>query len=101
MRYMIRETYNCRRGKVPEYLEDLKIINDMFIKMGNSTGKIYVDITERLDTVYHTWEVDSLDEYFSFERGIYVDTEADTRALIDRLNENAVAGHREIYEVIV
>ncbi len=51
MKYMQREVMHCRRGKAPEVVEDLKAINQVFVDMGNTTGKIYVDITGRYDTV--------------------------------------------------
>ena len=61
MKYMQRDVMHCRRGKAPEIVEDLKAVNQTFVDMGNTTGKIYVDITGRYDTVI--WEVvgDSLD----------------------------------------
>ena len=99
--FLQREVMHCQRGKVPEILADLKVINQIFVNMGNTTGKIYVDITGRFDTVVHEVEVESLDQFFTFERGIYVDPDEDTRRLIDRINANSVAGYRELYEVIV
>ena len=46
-------------------------------------------------------EVESLDKFFSAERGVYVDPDENTRRLIDRINANTVAGYRELYEVIL
>ena len=99
--FMQREILHCQRGKAPENVADLKVINQIFVSMGNNTGKIYVDITGRYDTV--VWEIalESLDQFFSLERGIYVDRDEDTGRLIDRLNANTVAGYRELYEVMV
>ncbi len=99
--FMQREVLHCQRGKAPENVEDLKVINQIFIDMGNNTGKIYVDITGRFDTVVHEVEVESLDQFFTFERGVYVEPDEETRRLIDRVNANSVAGYRELYEVIV
>ena len=99
--FMQREVLHCQRGKATENVADLKVINQIFVGMGNSTGKIYVDITGRYDTVVWEIELESLDQFFSFERGIYVDRDEDTGRLIDRLNANTVAGYRELYEVIV
>ena len=99
--FMQREVLHYQRGKAPNNVEDLKVINQMFISMGNSTGKIYVDITGRYDTVIWEIELESLDQFFTLERGIYVDRDDDTAKLIDRLNGNTVAGYRELYEVIV
>jgi len=101
MKYMIRETYTVRRGKVPEYLEHLNVVID-FMKAGGITyHKLMVDISGPLDTVYHEYEVDSLDEYFAGERGLYVNPDADTQKLIDNVNSVTVSGNREIFEVLM
>ena len=82
-------------------MEDLKVINQIFVSMGNSTGKIYVDITGRYDTVI--WEIglESLDQFFTLERGIFACPGEQTGQLIDRLNANTVVGSRELYPSIV
>ena len=99
--FMQREVLHCQRGKAPENVEDLKVINQIFVDMGNNSGKIYVDISGRYDTVVWEVELESLDQFFSLERGIYVDPDEETSRLIDRLNANTVAGYRELFEVIV
>ncbi len=101
MNYLIRETYNVKRGKVPEYLEDLKIIVEFMKSQGITDHRICVDITERMDTVYHEWVVDSLDQYFAWEREVYVSPDADTTRLIDKIDDETVAGRREIYEIVM
>lgn len=101
MNYLIRETYNVQRGKVPEYLEDLKIVGEFMKSQGITDHRICVAITDRMDTVYHEWVVDSLDQYFSWERGVYVSPDADTTRLIDKVNQETVAGHRQIYEIVM
>ncbi len=97
---MIREVYNCKRGKVPAVLEDLKTIIEVMKRQGVTKHGVYVDIAEHMDTVLHQYEVDSLDQYFSWERGIYAGPAPETRQLIDRYNDNTLAGRREIYEVV-
>ncbi len=99
--FMQREVLHCQRGKAPEIVADLKVLNQIFVNMGNTTGKIYVDITGRYDTVIWEIEVESLDQFFTFEREFYVDMDENSRRLIDRVNANTVAGYRELYEVIV
>ena len=42
-----------------------------------------------MDAVYHEFVVDSLDQFFGFERGVYVNPDEET-----------VAGKREIYEIV-
>ena len=101
MNYLIRETYNVKRGKVPEYLEDLKIVVDFMKSQGITDHRICVDITDHMDTVYHEWVVDSLDQYFGWERGVYVNPDRDTTRLINKINDETVAGHREIYEIVM
>ncbi len=101
MKYMQREVMHCHRGKAPEIVEDLKAVNQVFVDMGNTTGKIYVDISGRYDTVIWEVEVDSLDQFYTFERGFYVEPDAQATQLINHLNDNTVMGSREWYEVIV
>jgi uncharacterized protein YcgL (UPF0745 family) len=101
MRYMIREVFECKRGKAPEIVNDLKIIVDALKNQGIPDHKIYVDITERMDTVIHEYEVDSLDQYFTNQRGFYINLAPEARQLVDHYNEHTVAGRREIYEVIL
>ena len=101
MRYMIREVFHCKRGKVPVILDDLKIIIEIMKSQGITDQKLYVDIAQDMDTVYHEYEVDSLDKYFTFERGIFVNPAPETTQLLDHYNDNTVAGRREIYEVIM
>ena len=101
MRYMIREVFHCKRGKVPVILDDLKIIIEIMKSQGITVQKLYVDIAEHMDMVVHEYEVDSLDQYFTFERGIFVNPAPETTQLLDHYNDNTVAGRREIYEVIM
>ena len=101
MRYMIRETFTAQRGKVPEFMEDLKIIIDVLKSLGVADHKVYVDISGRMDTVYHEYEVDSLDQYFQTERGFFVDMDEQTKGLVDHYNSITLQGTREIFEVIM
>jgi hypothetical protein len=68
---------------------------------GFENGRFYVDMTGPMDTVIYQFEVESLDNFYKLERGLFVNPEKDTIRLIDTLNENAVEGSREIYEVIL
>jgi hypothetical protein len=101
MRYMIREIFNCKRGHVPVVLDDLKVVIGVMKSQGINDHKVYVDIAQTMDTLFHEYEVDSLDKYFEFERGIFLNPDQQTRALLDHYNSNTVGGRREIYEVIV
>jgi hypothetical protein len=100
MRYQIRETYTANRGMVPQYVDALKIIIGFMKANGVPNHTLCVDISGPLDTVYHEYEVDSLDEYFGFERGVYVEPDEQTRQLIDHINDITLSGKREIFEIL-
>ena len=68
MKYMIRDVFTCKRGRVPEYLDLLKIVIDYMRSIGITEYKVYADIAESMDTIFHEMEVDSLDEYFTTAR---------------------------------
>jgi hypothetical protein len=64
-------------------------------------GKIYADMSGPMDTIIWEFEAESLDQFFTLERGFFVNPDAATQQLIESLNGGAVEGRREIYEVIV
>lgn len=98
--YMMREVFQVQRGKVPEVLAAVKIIDQMFEQAGYTNRRIYVDYDGPMDTVVHQFELKSLDQYYTMERGVYVDPDKDTQAVIDAFNTNTTLGNRELYEVI-
>ena len=100
MKYMIRDVFTCKRGKVPEYLELLKIVVGYMRSIGITEQKVYADIAESMDTIFHEMEVDSLDSYFELERGFFVDMDAETKGLVDAYNDVTISGRREIFEVL-
>ena len=101
MTYLIHEVFHCRRGMVPEVLKDIKAVNQMLTSYSLiKNGKIYLDFSDRMDTIVYDHETDSLDQYFAGERGAYVDPAPDFRALADRVNGNTVSGSRQIFEVV-
>jgi hypothetical protein len=92
---------HCRRGKVPEVLKDLKFVNQFLTGHGLiKNGKIYLDISDRMDTIVFDHETDSLDQYYTAQRGAYVSPSPEFRALVDRVNSNTVVGSRQIFEVV-
>ncbi|MBM3224755.1 MAG: hypothetical protein FJZ47_13250 [Candidatus Tectomicrobia bacterium] len=102
MRYMIRLVYHCKRSKVLDVIAGLKGVDHAYVSYGfNTNGKIYVDRTGPMDTAVYQFEVDSLDTFFAWQRGIYANPPAEALPVIACLNDNAVEGFREIYEVIV
>ena len=68
---------------------------------GFSQGKIYADMSGPMDTIIWEFEAESLDQFFTLERGFFVNPDAATQQLIESLNGGTVEGRREIYEVIV
>ena len=97
---MFREIYQAERGKAPEIVAAFQALDQFFEKAGYTNRRIYVDYTGPMDTVIYQWELESLDQYFSMERGFFIDPDADAQALIDSMNNNARSGSKEIYEVI-
>ena len=100
--YMIRNTFRAQRGQAPALIDLFKGINQMLTSQnGFSNGKIYADMTGSMDTVIWQIEAESLDQFYQIERGLFVDPDAPTQGLIDTLNNNAVEGRRDIFEVIL
>lgn len=99
--YMIRHVWNCQRGKAPECLEGLRAVNSMYLDMGNTSGRIYVDYSNRMDTVAWELEVESLDEFFTGQRGAYAEQTPEFSKLIASFNSDTVEGNREIWQVIL
>ncbi len=97
--YMLREVYTAERGKAPQVVEALKML-DQWLEQAGGYGnrRIYVDYAGPMDTVVYQVEMESLDAYFALERGTFDDPEA--KPLIDAFNTHARSGYKEIYEVI-
>jgi hypothetical protein len=98
--YMLREVYQAERGKAPEIVAAFQTLDKWFEQAGYTNRRIYVDYTGPMDTVVYQIEFESLDQYFTGERAVFVDPDADTQALIDAFNNNAKSGYKEIFEVI-
>ena len=98
--YMMREVFEAERGKAPEIVAAIKTLDQMFDQAGYTNRHIYVDYDGPMDTVIYQWEFESLDQYFTMERGTYVNPDEDTKRLVDTVNTNAKSGRKEIYEVI-
>ena len=96
--YMFREVFQAERGKAPEVVATFKMLDQALEKAGYVNRRIYVDVTGPMDTVVYQFELESLDQYFTMERAVFVDPEA--RPLIDAFNSHAKSGHKEIYEVV-
>ena len=98
--YMVRIVWKCARGKVPECLEVVKEVRDSWASDGNTTGKIYVDYTDRMDTIAFEIEVESLDGYFHNQRSNYDELSPETEESVSQFNTYTVEGNRQIWEVI-
>jgi hypothetical protein len=100
--YLIRNTFRAQRGQAPVLIELFKGINQALISQGGfSNGKIYADMTGSMDTIVWQIEAESLDQFYQVERGLSVNPDAATQGMIDTLNNNAVEGRRDIFEVIL
>ena len=53
MKYMIRDVFTCKREKVPEYLESLKVVIAFMRSVGMTEHNVYADIAESMDTIFH------------------------------------------------
>jgi len=98
--YMMREVFQADRGKAPEVVAALKILDQVFGQLGYTNRRIVVDYDGPMDTVVYEFELESLDQYYATERGFFANPDEDAKALIEAFNTNAKSGHREIYEVI-
>jgi hypothetical protein len=99
---MIREVFRAQRGTAPAFIAGLKTMNHALLtQAGFSHGKIYADMSGLMDTIIWEFEAESLEQFFTLERGFFVNPDADTQRLIDTMNGGTVEGRREMYEVIV
>ena len=98
--YMVSNVWKCARGKVPECLEVVKEVRASWAKDGNTTGRIYTDYTDRMDTISFEIEVQSLDEYFNNQRSNYDELSPETQESVRQFNDNTVEGNRQIWEII-
>jgi len=100
--YMIREVFRAQRGKAPEIIAIFQTLHQvMMAQAGFSQGKIYADMSGPMDTVIWAFEAESLDQFFTLERGFFVHPDTATQQVIAAMNGGAVEGRREMYEVIV
>ena len=97
---MMRQVYRAERGKAPEIVAAFKTLTKIFEEAGYTNRRIYVDYAGPMDTVVFELEFDSLDQYFTMERGFFVNPDENTQSLTNTLNSNATSGYKEIYEVI-
>jgi hypothetical protein len=98
---MMRLVYHCKRGKAEEVVECLKIVNQIYTSDGCTHGKIYVDRMGRMDRAVYEFELDSLDQFYTVLKERYANLSPDAQRVVDSLNEHAVEGAREPYEVIL
>ena len=98
--FMMRLVYHCNRGKSSEVAEGLKILNQLYTSDGCTNGKVYVDRMGLMDRAIFEFELESLDQFYTVLKGRYANLDPDAQRLVDGLNENAVEGARELYEVV-
>ena len=98
--YMMRLVYHCKRGKSTEMAEGLKILNQVYTSDGCTNGKVYVDRMGLMDRAIFEFELESLDQFYTTLNDRYANLSPEAQQLVDGLNQNAVEGARELYEVI-
>lgn len=99
MKFAVRNTWVCQRGKGPEALEGFKVIAESYRNMGVEC-RLYVDISGTMDVVVAELEVESLDGYFTGQREFYAGMDEATKGLIGSINGNTASGTRVIYEIV-
>ena len=98
--YMMRLVYHCKRGKSPEMVATLKVVNQVYTGDGCKNGKIYVDRMGLMDRAIYEFELDSLDKFYTVLKERYAKLIPEVKRVVDSLNELAVEGSRELYEVM-
>ena len=99
MKFAVRNTWVCQRGKGPEALEGFKVIAESYRNMGVGC-RLYVDISGTMDVVVAELEVESLDGYFTGQREFYAGMDETTKELIGSVNGNTASGSRVLYEIV-
>ena len=98
--FMMRLVYHCNRGRSSEVAEALKILNQVYASDGCTNGKVYVDRMGQMDRAVFEFELESLDQFYTLLKDRYANLGPDAQRLVDSLNEQAIEGARELYEVI-
>ena len=98
--YMMRLVYHCQRGKSLEVAACLKVLNQLYTSDGCTNGKVYVDRMGQMDRAVFEFELESLDQFYTILKGRYANLSPDAQRLVDGLNQYAVEGARELYEVV-
>jgi hypothetical protein len=99
MKFAVRNTWVCQRGKGPEALEGFKVIAESYKNMGVGC-RLYVDISGTMDVVAMELEVDSLDGYFTGQREFYAGMDEATKGLVGSINGDTASGSRVLYEIV-
>ena len=99
MKFAVRNTWVCQRGKGPEALEGFKVIAESYRNMGVEC-RLYVDISGTMDVVVAELEVESLDGYFTGQREFNAGMDETTKELIGSVNGNTASGSRVLYEIV-
>jgi hypothetical protein len=101
--YMMRLVYHCQRGKCLDVVDCLKTLNQIYTGDGCKNGKIYVDRMGRMDRAVYEFEVASLDQFYTVLKERYAHLASlgpEAQQLVERLNDYAIEGTRELYEVV-
>jgi hypothetical protein len=73
---------------------------NIYTSDGCTNGKVYVDRMGRMDRAVYEFELKNLDQFYTVLKDRYANLGPDGQRLVDSLNEHALEGARELYEVI-
>ena len=99
MKFALRNTWVCQRGKGPEAMEGFKLVAANYRSNGVPC-KLYVDISGPMDVVALELEIDSLDGYFTDQRAFYAEMHEATKGLICSINGNTASASRVLNEIL-
>lgn len=98
--YMMRLVYHCERGKSLEIVDCLKALNQLYTSDGCTNGKVYVDRMGQMDRAIFQFELESLDRFYNILNERYANLSPEAQQVVDGLNQHAIEGARELYEVM-
>lgn len=96
--YMIRETMQCKPGKVRDMVNKFKGLNAIMQKLGYKPFRLFTDVSgDPFWTVVAQSEVEKLDDFLAMEQRVMSDPEAGK--VMQGYHELVEHGRREIYTV--
>ena len=96
--YIVKETINCKPGKVREIVTRFKNMTPIIQKMGYKPFRILTDVSgDKFWTVVTITEVETIDQFFSMmEKGM---ANEELGKVMAGYHDFVISGSREIYKV--